>query len=308
MRQLSDELREPLFAGAEKRDKAARVAQYLQRHMFRHQKYFYYFTLFEVANFVNVILQVYVVDAFLGGTFTTYGLDVLNYTQLEQDERVDPMVRVFPKMTKCTFHRFGSSGDVQRHDALCILPLNIINEKIYIIMWFWFVFLAIVSGLWLVYRFFTWTRPEFRLKLLSKRASLANKRVLKHLLGVAEAGDWFLLYMLCKNTDSQSFRFITRVLSRRLELEAKEKARESLRNGHKRRANRVKATAEEEDEMLANQTEDSDSELDTEIDLENETRERREQDEDFSEAPKSPAGDSFEGIRIDSNKPMAQRD
>lgn len=31
-------------------------------------------------------------------------------------------------------------------DGLCILPLNIINEKIYVFLWFWFVFVAIVSA------------------------------------------------------------------------------------------------------------------------------------------------------------------
>ena len=29
------------------------------------------------------------------------------------------------RMTKCTFHKFGTSGNIEKHDALCILPLNI---------------------------------------------------------------------------------------------------------------------------------------------------------------------------------------
>ena len=47
------------------------------------------------------------------------------------------MIYIFPRMTKCTFHKFGASGEVEKHDALCILPLNIVNEKIYIFLWFW---------------------------------------------------------------------------------------------------------------------------------------------------------------------------
>ena len=31
------------------------------------------------------------------------------------------------RMTKCTFHKFGTSGNIEKHDALCILPLNIGN-------------------------------------------------------------------------------------------------------------------------------------------------------------------------------------
>ena len=34
-------------------------------------------------------------------------------------------VYIFPRMTKCTFHKFGSSGEIEKHDAMCILPLNI---------------------------------------------------------------------------------------------------------------------------------------------------------------------------------------
>ena len=50
-------------------------------------------------------------------------------------------------MTKCTFHKFGPSGTVQKFDGLCVLPLNIINEKIYVFLWLWFIFLAVVSGI-----------------------------------------------------------------------------------------------------------------------------------------------------------------
>ena len=46
------------------------------------------------------------------------------------------------QITKCTFHKFGSSGSVQKFDGICVLPLNIINEKIYVFLWFWFLLLA----------------------------------------------------------------------------------------------------------------------------------------------------------------------
>ena len=55
-------------------------------------------------------------------------------------------------MTKCTFHKFGTSGEIEKHDALCILPLNIFNEKIYIFLWFWMLLLAAFTTLVVVYR------------------------------------------------------------------------------------------------------------------------------------------------------------
>lgn len=230
--------KDPLYkvSDEELRGKALDVVTYLVRNRFRHQKYFYYFTMFEVVNFLNVIMQVYLVDEFLGGTFTTYGLDVLNYSQMEQDDRVDPMVRVFPRMTKCTFHRFGSSGDIQRYDALCILPLNIINEKIYIIMWFWFVFLALVTGLWLLYRLFTFLKPNIRYEVLKRRASLVDQDLIRNVLSRMKSGDWFIMYMMCKNMDSQWFRFIVKTLSGELKASEDEKRQRNGPSGARARA------------------------------------------------------------------------
>ena len=65
----------------------------------------------------------------------------------------DPMIYVFPRMTKCTFHKFGTSGNIEKHDALCILPLNIVNEKIYIFIWFWLLLLGKETKLKKVYKY-----------------------------------------------------------------------------------------------------------------------------------------------------------
>ena len=78
---------------------------------------------------------------------------VIAIAERDQEDRLDPMIYIFPRMTKCTFHKFGASGEVEKHDALCILPLNIVNEKIYIFLWFWFLLLGILSALVVVYRF-----------------------------------------------------------------------------------------------------------------------------------------------------------
>lgn len=166
----------------------------------------------EIFNFVNVFVQVYLIDAFLGGVFVTYGFDVIKYTETDQEFRTDPMIKRFPRMTKCTFHRFGSSGDVQRHDALCILSLNIINEKIYIFLWFWLAFLAIVTTIILIYRAFVIFFPSIRLTLLKKRARLVEKNNLRELLELTDLGDWFLLMQIGKNVDTINYRDIVEKL------------------------------------------------------------------------------------------------
>ena len=68
-------------------------------------------------------------------------------TEEPQEDRVDAMSRVFPKMTKCTFNVYGPSGTLQNLDALCVLPINVLNEKIFFVTWFVFMGLGIFTVL-----------------------------------------------------------------------------------------------------------------------------------------------------------------
>lgn len=113
--------------------------------------------------------NIFWVDKFLGGSFLTYGTDVLEFSNRNQEERYDPMIEVFPRVTKCTFHKFGSSGTIQKHDALCVLALNILNEKIYIFLWFWFIVLAVMSGLALIYSMAVVLLPSTRETIIKRR-------------------------------------------------------------------------------------------------------------------------------------------
>merc|ERR1712037_848972 len=98
------------------------------------------------------------------------GSDVWGMMQEDFEERTDPMAMVFPKMAKCTFHKYGPTGTIQRHDGLCILPVNIINEKIYFFLWFWFVALAIITGAQQVYRLLTVLVPGLQVTRMKSLA------------------------------------------------------------------------------------------------------------------------------------------
>lgn len=121
---------------------------------------------------------------------------------------VDPMTFIFPRMTKCTYYDFGSSGDVQKHDALCLLPLNIINEKIYIALWFWFLVLAILTLLVIIYRLFAIVSESVRCKGLISRCKLSNEMDIRVICKHCDVGDWFLFYMVAENLDPLIMREI----------------------------------------------------------------------------------------------------
>lgn len=200
----------PVVKEEDKEESKQLLIEYLKSHMYNHSTYIACFTLCEILNFANVIGQIYLIDTFLGGEFSSYGSDVLSFTNLDQEFRNDPMVRVFPRMTKCTFHKYGSSGDVQKHDALCILPLNILNEKIYIFLWFWFIILAVLSAVILAYRLLIILWPAARFLAIRSRSRVADKKDLHLIMSKIHLGDWFVLYLLCKNLEPLNFRDVVK--------------------------------------------------------------------------------------------------
>jgi hypothetical protein len=207
----------PILSEERKTESKKLLLEYLVTNLHDHTFYVYIYIVCEVLNFINVIGQIYFMDLFLGGEFTTYGPEVVAFTNMEQDTRIDPMVKVFPRVTKCNFHTVGPSGDVQKFDSLCVLPLNIINEKIYIFLWFWMVLVAIVTGICLLYRGLVIVWPKARLYVLRSRSRITPVDYIEIVVRKAQLGDWFLLHLLSKNLNALIFKEFIVELARKIE-------------------------------------------------------------------------------------------
>lgn len=57
----------------------------------------------------------FLMNKFFDGEFWTFGLDVIAHMEADQEDRMDPMIYIFPRMTKCTFYKYGVSGEVSDH-------------------------------------------------------------------------------------------------------------------------------------------------------------------------------------------------
>jgi hypothetical protein len=216
-RMLVQDMNVPIVDSDTKKDRIKLLVDYFTINRHNHEFYAIKFFVCELLNFINVVGQIYFMDFFLGGEFTTYGSDVLAMTEEEPELRMDPMSRVFPKVTKCTFHKFGPSGTVEKFDGLCVLPLNIINEKIYVFLWFWFIIVAAISGIQLIYRLFCLFVPRMREMLLRARARLAPMYQVETVCRRQGMGDWFLLYQLGKNIDPLVFKEFIHELHKKIE-------------------------------------------------------------------------------------------
>jgi len=218
---LVSDMREPIIVIDKnmRSDRLRIITHYFKQNQGKHFLYAAKFFACEFLNLINVVGQMYFVDRFLGYEFSTYGMDAIKFSEMEARDRADPMAVVFPKVTKCTFHKYGPSGTIQVHDGLCVLPLNIINEKIYVAMWLWFVVLSSITGLFLLYRLATIVGPGIRIALLQARTArgpsprgpemrqkIEDLIEAPHLNYRQRLGDFFLLYLVAKNVDEVSMK------------------------------------------------------------------------------------------------------
>lgn len=191
-------------------EKRKAVVDYLkyQRKNGTHSMYANKYIICQFINLFNVLLQVYLMDVFLGNQFTTYGTDVFKVSQLPVEERYDPMSKVFPRVTKCTWTQYGQSGSKEIRDAICILPINIINEKIYIGLWFWFMILIVWTTIYLMFEMTLVCSYELRLRYLSYICRSTSRAEINLILHRCNYGDWFFMTRLAKHIDPQIFHAI----------------------------------------------------------------------------------------------------
>ena len=160
----------------------------------------------KILYLVNVVGQLFMLNAFLGTGYHVYGFDVLR--KLLNNEDFTSSAR-FPRVTMCDF-KVRQLGNIHPHTVQCVLPINMFNEKIFIFIWFWFVFVSIMTAINLA----MWTtRCIFRLDQVRyiKHHLKAFGRVNKHtdkkqvtlfVLDYLKNDGVFVMRLVSKNTNS----------------------------------------------------------------------------------------------------------
>jgi len=194
-----------------------KLAEYILFRKFQNRTFLNGLLCCEALNTAIVVMVIVLMDNLLGGSFYRYGMEVLLWQARDAEDRVDPISRIFPRMTKCDFFRFGPTGTVINYDALCILGVNVLNEKIFLFLWFWLLLMAIFSSLLLSVR------------ILSAVSSPARKYLQKYYFPVdcpedlnLRAEEWILLQQLSLLTEKQFLKQLIEEISHRRRNEGKE--------------------------------------------------------------------------------------
>jgi hypothetical protein len=136
-------------------------------------------------------------------------------TAIDQTKRVDPMSLLFPKTTTCAYWSYGPSGTLTNLDSLCILSINLLNEKIYFIMFFWFLTLAILTISQIIIRIIIILIPRKRETLLKNQAHVSFK-VASVIVKELSYDQWFTVYMMGKNMESSFFSLFIEELAKKI--------------------------------------------------------------------------------------------
>ncbi|ESO11487.1 hypothetical protein HELRODRAFT_132794, partial [Helobdella robusta] len=95
----------------------------------------------KILYLTNSVGQLFLLDKFLGVEFYTFGYHVLTF--LIANRQWTPTDR-FPHVTMCDF-RIRQSTNVHQYTVQCVLPINIFNEKVFTVIWFWLVIVAAIT-------------------------------------------------------------------------------------------------------------------------------------------------------------------
>ncbi|XP_076458059.1 innexin unc-9-like [Babylonia areolata] len=120
---------------------------------------------------INIVVQFFLLNAFLSMEYNVFGFEVLDRIRRGEDAVHNAR---FPRVTLCDF-LIRQMTNVHRYTVQCVLSINLFNEKIFIVLWFWLFLVAILSWSNLAHWFFWVLVKENKVSYVKKYLKLTDQ-------------------------------------------------------------------------------------------------------------------------------------
>uniref|UniRef100_A0A914PZ10 Innexin n=1 Tax=Panagrolaimus davidi TaxID=227884 RepID=A0A914PZ10_9BILA len=146
--------------------------------IFPSKTYNEYFTAtylcYKFLNCLNSFAQLLILNRFLSESYTFGGFGLLRDLLIEKDWK---LTGHFPRVTFCDVSiRDDESSLPMNFTVQCVLPNNMFNEKIYIILWFWFAALTALNYVNLLYWIFTSMSYAWKIQFIKAQLQFPSLR------------------------------------------------------------------------------------------------------------------------------------
>lgn len=191
----------------------------------KYNAYFMGFIFCELLNMSIAASTFALTHKFLRHKFLRYGLETVAYYNLPEEEYAmegitNPMCTTFPRVASCNYIRWGPAGVQENVNSICILGLNVINDKIFLVLWFWLSGVLVISMFNLIIRIVTCSSSCIRYQMLRFtllrffKKSKQTDKIRKYIYS-CQLGDWFVIQQLSKNLNRHFFmEFLTEICLR----------------------------------------------------------------------------------------------
>lgn len=127
----------------------------------------------KLAYLINSIMQFYLMNEFLGKQFHQLGVDILRYLTNTYSFENSLESVYFPKVVMCDFliREFGHPNFSHKYSIQCVLPINLYNQQIFTVLWFWFLILLFMN-IWALLQWINRMMPQQRRRYVNKRLNL----------------------------------------------------------------------------------------------------------------------------------------
>ncbi|PAV72130.1 hypothetical protein WR25_06785 [Diploscapter pachys] len=102
---------------------------------------------------VQVFMQLFLLNHILSPHYTLWGVGILMDVASGREWQESGH---FPRVTMCDFE-VRALANKQRYTLQCVLMINMFTEKVFVFVWFWLVFVLVVT----IVNFFIWCRHIF---------------------------------------------------------------------------------------------------------------------------------------------------